>query len=83
MSMSKQLQSGRDAFNAGYKDSINNRPAVSPGDFYYMMGYDEGYPKRHVTTYIITARGPVKERCSLERAAFLLAHNRHVPGARR
>lgn len=78
----------RAAFRQGFKDAINARaPAhehLPPHLLgYYNAGHHEGWPKRLVPTTIVTARGPLVERCTLERAAFLLATNSRTPGARR
>lgn len=73
----------RAAYNRGYQDALNARAPEAPGDFYYMIGHDEGWPKRMVMTYVMTSRGPVSERCTLERAAFLLSTNARIPGGRR
>lgn len=76
----------RAAYNAGFRDVINNLPAT-PSDplltYYYQMGYDEGAPKRRVPTFISTPTGPIRASISLEQAAFLQSSNRHVPGGRR
>ena len=75
-------------FNRGYADAINNYQrnyAGIPLDllFYYDAGYDEGYPMRMVDTYVMTRTGPIKEKCSIERAAALYAANFYTPGGRR
>lgn len=77
----------RETFNRGYHDAVNAR-APQDADFYYMLGHQEGWPKRLVPTYISTPRGPVIERCTLERAAYILASytkssNHRTPGGRR
>jgi hypothetical protein len=84
----KALQ--RAAYNQGYHDAINARApstifsADHPFHFYYSCGHDEGWPKRLVDTFILTAHGPVRERCTLERAAYLSdTLNFRMPGGRR
>ena len=69
-------------YNAGYRDAINGRKPDNE-NFYYLMGHEEGWPKRLIPTTIMTSHGPITERCTLERAAFLLASNSRTPGARR
>ena len=78
----------RKSYNAGYVDALNNRPksyAGIPLDhvFFYDLGHSEGWPKRLVPTTIMTSHGPITERCTLERAAFLVASNSRTPGGRR
>lgn len=76
----------RAAYNAGFRDAINNLPAT-PSDplltYYYQMGYDEGVPKRRVPTFISTPTGPIRANVSLEQAAFLQSSNGRTPGGRR
>lgn len=81
-------QERRTAYNAGYLDAINGRAKNYAGIsldalFYYDAGHDEGWPKRLIPTTILTAHGPVTERCTLERAGFILAANARMPGGRR
>lgn len=77
------------AYNQGYQDALNARAPLSPDPanpdytFHYLAGHCEGWPKRLVETIITTAHGPVRERCTVERAAFLLASNARMPGGRR
>ena len=72
------------AYNQGYVDAINARPAnpnqTTPPHlvFYYNAGHTEGWPKRLIPTTIMTPRGPITERCSLERALYLAANNLHT-----
>jgi hypothetical protein len=71
------------AYNQGYVDAINARPAnptQTPSHlaFYYSAGHTEGWPKRLIPTTIMTPRGPITERCSLERALYLAANNLHT-----
>lgn len=86
MTQAARRAAQRAAYNQGFRDSLNNLPAT-PSDpllsFYYHAGYEEAEPKRLVPTTIITARGPLVEMCTLERAAYLQAANFHVPGGRR
>lgn len=81
-------QERRTAYNAGYRDAINGRAKNYAGIplhtlFYYDAGHNEGWPKRLIPTTIMTSHGPVTERCTLERAAFLVAANRNISGGRR
>lgn len=80
--MTTTKQERRTAYNAGYRDAINGRVAAQ-ADAFYLMGHNEGWPKRLIPTTIITPHGPITERCTLERAAFLVASNSRMPGARR
>jgi hypothetical protein len=76
----------RAAFNAGYRDAINNLPRTPDNPlltYYYEMGYTEGVPKRLVPTYISTPSGPVCANLTLAHASFLQMSNRHTPGGRR
>lgn len=71
------------AYNQGYLDAINARAANAmhtPSHlvFYYNTGHTEGWPKRLIPTTIMTPRGPITERCSLERALYLAANNLHT-----
>lgn len=71
------------AYNQGYLDAINARaahPTQTTPDltFYYNAGHTEGWPKRLIPTTIMTPRGPITERCSLERALYLAANNLHT-----
>ena len=73
----------RTAYNQGYLDAINARPAnpnqTTPDlTFYYSAGHAEGWPKRLIPTTIMTPRGPITELCSLERALYLAANNLHT-----
>lgn len=73
----------RTAYNQGYLDAINARPAnptQTPSHlvFYYSAGHAEGWPKRLIPTTIMTPRGPITELCSLERALYLAANNLHT-----
>ena len=77
-----KITATRAAYNQGYADAINGRQPTDTG-FFYMLGHEEGWPKRLIPTTIMTAHGPITERCSLERASFLLASNSRTPGARR
>lgn len=88
MTLLEQKKAKHGAFNRGYLDAVNNRERNYAGIplehlFYYDAGYDEGYPKRMVDTYVMTRTGPIKEKCSLERAAALHAANFYTPGGRR
>lgn len=86
MTLAGRRAAQRAAYNQGYRDAINARPPM-PSDpllsFYYMAGHEEGWPKRIVETIITTPRGPVRERCTIERAAYLMQTHTRLPGGRR
>lgn len=76
------------AYNRGYLDGINGRPADHTGTppeliYFYDLGHAEGTPKRRVPTYIPSHNGPVRIMASLEQAAFMLSSNYKMPGGRR
>lgn len=83
-----KIRATQTSYNQGYSDAINGKAknyAGIPLDhlFYYDLGHEEGWPKRLIPTTIITRNGPITERCTLERAAYLQALNYAMPGGRR
>lgn len=77
-----KIRATQASYNQGYSDAINGRAPADTG-FFYMLGHEEGWPKRLIPTTIITRNGPITERCTLERAAYLQALNYAMPGGRR
>ena len=79
MAKAERRAAQRAAYNLGYRDAINARAPAPPEAisstpsllFYYNTGHEEGWPLRMVDTYVMTPRGPVRERCTLDRAAVI------------